>query len=128
MKPLTSEWVAKAENDYASACREYRARKHPNHDLTCFLSQQCAEKYLKARLQEAGADVEKTHNLVHLLDRCLAWEPLWEAHRSALALLGNYAIAFRYPGENADKATAKEALLLARRIRSAARAALGLRG
>ncbi len=53
MKPITLEWVEKAEGDYASAHRELRARKNPNYNAACFHEQQCAEKYLKARLQEA---------------------------------------------------------------------------
>jgi HEPN domain-containing protein len=54
MKPITAEWVIKAEGDWASAQREVRARKHRNHDSACFHAQQCVEKYLKAWLQEAG--------------------------------------------------------------------------
>jgi HEPN domain-containing protein len=50
MKPLTRDWIAKAEGDYASANREYRARKTPNYDSACFHAQQCIEKYLKAWL------------------------------------------------------------------------------
>lgn len=49
MKPLTAEWVAKAEGDLASANRELRARTHRNYDAACFHAQQCAETYLKAR-------------------------------------------------------------------------------
>jgi hypothetical protein len=30
MKPLTQEWVDKAEGDFATASREIRARKAPN--------------------------------------------------------------------------------------------------
>ena len=54
MKPLTKEWVDKAEGDFITARRELRARKAPNYDAACFHAQQCAEKYLKARLQEEG--------------------------------------------------------------------------
>ncbi len=43
MKPLTREWVNKAEGDYATAGRELRARKSPNYDAACFHAQQCAE-------------------------------------------------------------------------------------
>ena len=50
MKPITGEWVEKAEADVRSARRELRVRDHPNYDLVCFLSQQCAEKYLKGGL------------------------------------------------------------------------------
>jgi len=52
MKPLTCEWVAKAEGDFATASREIRVRKSPNYDAVCFHAQQCAEKYIKALLQE----------------------------------------------------------------------------
>jgi len=48
MKPLTREWVSKAEGDYATARREVRARRQPNFDAACFHAQQCAEKYIKA--------------------------------------------------------------------------------
>jgi HEPN domain-containing protein len=54
MKPLTREWVEKAEKDWGSLNREIRVRKNPNYDAACFFAQQCVEKYLKARLVEAG--------------------------------------------------------------------------
>lgn len=53
MDILTREWVGKAEGDFASAGRELRARKLPNYDSACFHAQQCAEKLLKAALQQA---------------------------------------------------------------------------
>ncbi len=46
MKPLTQEWIHKAEADFSSAQRELRARKNPNYDAACFHAQQCVEKYL----------------------------------------------------------------------------------
>ena len=52
MNPLTREWIEKAEGDFATAGRELRARKNPNYEAACFHAQQCAEKYLKAILQE----------------------------------------------------------------------------
>lgn len=50
MNPLTTEWVEKAEGDYATAKRESRVRRNPNYDAVCFHAQQMAEKYLKAFL------------------------------------------------------------------------------
>jgi hypothetical protein len=32
MKPMTAEWVAKTEADFATAQRESRVRKNPNYD------------------------------------------------------------------------------------------------
>lgn len=49
MKATTREWIEKAEADFVSAGREYRARHRPNFDAACFFSQQCIEKYLKGR-------------------------------------------------------------------------------
>src|SRR5438309_443570 len=77
MKPLTREWVKKAEGDFSTAQREIRARKSPNHDSACFHAQQCVEKYFKARLQEAGMGFPHTHDLEALLAIVLPIEPLW---------------------------------------------------
>lgn len=66
MNALTLEWIAKAEGDYASAGREYRARRNPNYDAACFHAQQVAEKYLKAWLQEQSVVFPRTHNLIAL--------------------------------------------------------------
>ena len=44
MKPMTAEWVEKAEGDFAMLMRESRARKNPSYDGACFHAQQCAEK------------------------------------------------------------------------------------
>jgi len=67
MKPLTREWVEKAEGDFATARRELRARKDPNYDAACFHAQQCVEKYLKACLQEEDLSFGRIHNLSALL-------------------------------------------------------------
>lgn len=58
--------------------REARARRNRNYDGICFHAQQCAEKYLKAVLAEAGLPVVKTHDLTALLDQVLALQPGWE--------------------------------------------------
>lgn len=126
MKPLTSEWVAKAEGDFATAMREVRARKDPNYDAACFHAQQCVEKYFKARLQEAGCLFGRTHNLSALLDSLLPIEPSWEALRPDLRTLTVFAVGVRYPGESADNMMAREAVKLCRDVRRHVRLSLGL--
>jgi len=59
MKATAREWIEKAEADFFSAGREYRARKRPNLDAACFFAQQCIEKYLKGRLADAGRPIPK---------------------------------------------------------------------
>ena len=44
MKPSTVEWVEKAEGDWETAQRAYRARKKPVYDAACFHCQQCVEE------------------------------------------------------------------------------------
>jgi HEPN domain-containing protein len=76
MKPLTSEWVEKAEKHWNSLHREIRARKTPNYDAACFFAHQCVEKYLKARLVEADIYFKKYHDLTYLLELVKPVEPL----------------------------------------------------
>src|SRR5438552_14120898 len=104
MKHITREWVVKAEDDFAAALDLARRRKRPIWDAVCFHCQQSAEKYLKARIHEAGMTVPKTHDLEALLDEILPVEPLWSAFRPALQDLSDFAVDFRYPGNRATKA------------------------
>jgi HEPN domain-containing protein len=106
--------------------REYRARKNPNYDAVCFHAQQCAEKYLKARLQEAGTHFAKTHNLLNLLNDLLPIEPSWANLHKSLAFLTVYAVKYRYPGDSADKVEAKEAVKNCRLIRKTVRQSFAL--
>jgi HEPN domain-containing protein len=125
MKPMTAEWITKAEDDFAIVEREIRVHDKPSYDGICFHSQQCAEKYLKARLCEADISFGKIHDLVALLDHILDIEPTWESFREDLAYLSDFAIAFRYPGESADAETAMDAHRRCSRFRDAARETLG---
>jgi HEPN domain-containing protein len=126
MKPLTREWIDKAEGDFATARREIRIRKAPNYDAVCFHAQQCVEKYLKARLQEADLSFGRTHDLAALLNLLLPLEASWETFLPHLRTLTVFAVGVRYPGESADKAMAREALTVCRDIRRHIRLSLGL--
>jgi len=127
MTPLAREWVDKAEGDFHSCQRETRARRHPNYDSACFHAQQCVEKYLKARLQEAGLFFPKTHDLDELLHLVLPIEPQWAALRPAVSQLTNYAVVFRYPGPSASAPDARQALAHCQLVRKYARQTLGLK-
>lgn len=47
MKPITAEWVRKAEGDWEAALKMYRARKIPVYDVACYHCHQCAESISK---------------------------------------------------------------------------------
>ena len=127
MTPLAAEWVAKAEGDYATARRELKARKQPNFDAVCFHAQQCAEKYLKAPLQEEHLPIPRTHNLDALARPLLTERASLKTVVSALRTLGAYAVETRYPGKSADRALAREALALCVKIRHACQRVLKAR-
>ena len=126
MNPVSQEWVDKAEADFHVALRESRARKHRSLDAVCFHAQQCAEKYLKARLQDAGIAFPKTHSLPMLLNLTCTVEPLWSTLQPQAGRLNVYAVAFRYPGSSATKEEAKQALADCHVVRREARQTFGL--
>lgn len=127
MKPLTLEWVEKAEEDWVIMLKAYRARKDPAYNAACFHPQQCAEKYLKGRLEEASTVFRKTHDLIEILNQTKAVEPSWAMLQNDIDFLNKYSVAHRYPGGgSADKAEAKEAVSACRRVRRAVRTAFGL--
>jgi HEPN domain-containing protein len=126
MKPITSEWVIKAEGDFATARRELSAIDNPNYDAVCFHAQQSAEKYLKAFLQEANIQFPKTHDLADLLDLAVSIEPTWTSMTADLNTLSAFAVEYRYPGDSADLDEAKEAFQKCEDVRQIIRQALNL--
>ena len=126
MKKATREWVGKAEDDYRLAAKLARGSER-FHDQLCFHSQQSAEKYLKALLEELGIYVEKTHDLDRLLTPLLLHYASLRSFRRGLKFLTNFAVGIRYPGDRATKRQAVSARRWAGLVRDACRALLGLR-
>lgn len=127
MLPVTREWVLKAKSDYDVVLLLLRSRKPSRHDPLCFHAQQCAEKYLKARLTEAGIAFSKTHDLPTLLGLALPAEPRCSVFDTLLAVLTDHSVLPRYPGISTALADSREAVKTCRRFRAAARRALGLK-
>jgi HEPN domain-containing protein len=127
MKPTTREWVKKAENDFKVASLILRRRKDVVPDAACFFCQQCIEKYLKARLLEAGIIFPRTHDLLQLLNACVQIEPLWSAYAKVVDAMSDYAVDFRYPGHSATLREAKAALRHCESLRAEVRRSLGLK-
>ena len=127
MKPLTREWSKKAENDFKVASQILRRRKDIVSDAACFFCQQCIEKYLKARLVEAGISFPRTHDLLSLLNLCVQVEPLWSSYAQIVDDLTDFAVDFRYPGHSATVSQAKQALKHCQSLRAEVRRSLGLK-
>src|SRR5213593_954405 len=101
MKKSTREWVRKAEEDYVLA-KQGRRSKVPVHNGVCFHCQQCAEKYLKGLLEELGLSIPKTHELDLLRTSLLPHYPSLRGLHRGLTFLTSFAVAIRYPGDNAS--------------------------
>jgi HEPN domain-containing protein len=127
MKPITRECVDRAEADYETAMLMRRSRKKHSRDVACFHLQQCAEEYLKGRLNEAGIAFPKSRGLKKLLALVATIEPLWDAFRPSLIAISDRAAECLYPGHAMMAAEAKELLASTARIRKLARLSLGLR-
>jgi HEPN domain-containing protein len=126
MNPLALEWVKKAEGGYVTARRERLARLTPNYDAACFHAQQMAEKYLKAYLQAHELEIPRSHDLIELLNLCQPNDPAFALLEPDFKELNGYAVGIRYPGQQADKEDAVQAVRLARVIREFVRQRLKL--
>jgi HEPN domain-containing protein len=124
MKPETQEWVDKAEGDLKVARREMQSADAV-WNVVCFLAQQCAEKYLKAFLEEHSIAFKKSHDLVTLLNSSGGLLPEIEPLRRQLAHLGVFGIATRYPGVQADQRAAEDAIETAEEVRAVIRMKFG---
>jgi HEPN domain-containing protein len=120
MKKLTREWVRKAEADYRLAAKLARGRES-FHDQICFHSQQAAEKYLKALLQELGYSIPRTHILRDVLALLVPYQRELRSLQRGLKFLTRFTVGTRYPGESASKRQADAAVRWAGRVRAAAR-------
>jgi HEPN domain-containing protein len=126
MKVETRRWVQKAESDLKGA-RQLGGRTPQLHDLICFHCQQAAEKYLKALLQEFGMMVPRTHDLGDLLDLLVPHDATLRRLRRGVIFLTQFAVDYRYPGENATKRQADAAIRWTERIRGELRVRLGMK-
>jgi len=127
MNPAVAEWISKAEGDFLTAGRELRARKSPNYDAVCFHAQQCAEKYLKAVLQENDRLIPKIHNLIELMLLCEKMDGTFEMLRADLVTMERFSVGVRYPGEMAEKEDAQSAYAAAGTVRTFVRQKLGVK-
>lgn len=126
MKADTFDWVRYAEEDFAVASDQMRSRRTLAPNSVCYHCQQSIEKYLKARLVEAGLTVPKTHDLEGLMNLLLPVDPLLETFRPAMNILSGFSAKARYPGNDLRREDARFAIKTCRSIRREIRLMLGL--
>lgn len=87
------EWIEKADKDIR-AVEKLKTEKDIT-EITCFHCQQAVEKYLKALLIYNDQDIQKTHNIDFLLNKCKVYNKELEQYIGNS--LSDYAVDLRYP-------------------------------
>ena len=95
------EWIKKAADDELNA-KSILTHRDGAPSGVCFLSQQIAEKYLKALLVFHQKPFLKVHDLLDLETRLLETEPDIKTLHQGLVSLNRYYIETRYPGDYPD--------------------------
>jgi HEPN domain-containing protein len=95
MKPH-EEWLFKAGNDLESA-KYLLSSPIPLFDTAVYHAQQCAEKALKAYLAYNSAEIDKTHSLKVLVEKCLNINNAFTDLIDDCIYLHPYATLYRYP-------------------------------
>lgn len=114
---IIKQWIHKAENDLKSAEILYSADEVLSGNV-CTLSQQAAEKYIKALLLHLNVDYRRSHSLVYLLGLLEPFGGITDRMYDVGDFLTPFAVDIRYPGElEVNKADAQEAILGARMFR-----------
>ena len=88
-----NEWIEKANKDIKAANR--LIEDEDMTEIVCFHCQQAVEKYLKALLIFNNEDVQKTHNIDFLLNKCKIYNK--ELEKYIGNSLTDYAVDLRYP-------------------------------
>jgi HEPN domain-containing protein len=97
LKAYIESWLNKAEHDLISAQRLLEIEP-VILDNACFHCQQAVEKCLKAYLIYNGLDIERTHNIVSLLNKCANFDPVFGTIDPLD--INAYAVQGRYPDSN----------------------------
>ena len=97
-KIIVARWVRKAGEDELNI-RSILKHRDGAPSGVCFLSQQMAEKYLKAMLIFYDLELMKIHDLIKLISLLENNAPGIKAIGEAATLLNQYYIETRYAGD-----------------------------
>jgi len=105
---LAKDWLRYAQSDLNTATHMFY-NVHPKEtEISCYHSQQCAEKALKAYLISKEIKPPHTHDLLELNNLCIAQEESFSSLQSNCISLNPYGVHVRYPNELAIDDTIAE--------------------
>jgi len=96
---LAKDWLRYAKSDLTTAKQMFQNVNPRETEISCFHTQQCAEKSLKAFLISKEIDPPRTHDLVELNNLCAAHEAGFTAIQQYCVSLNPYGVHVRYPNE-----------------------------
>jgi len=107
-KHIISEWLSYAQEDESNIIALLKD-KDVSSSLVCFISQQMAEKNLKALLLFYSGDYPKIHDLRQLGNLIGKYDKEINNLKESFAVLVPYYTGVRYPGDFAEGFTWKMA-------------------
>jgi HEPN domain-containing protein len=108
---LAKEWLRYAKSDLHTANHMFYDVNPRETEISCYHTQQCAEKSLKAYLISKDIDPPHIHDLVELNQLCTAQELSFSNIQHYCVFLNPYGVHTRYPNELAvDDTITKQAI------------------
>ncbi|OGF21734.1 hypothetical protein A2Y83_01210 [Candidatus Falkowbacteria bacterium RBG_13_39_14] len=95
---IYQEWIKKAQDDELTCISILKHRDAPPNGV-CFMSQQMAEKSLKAFLVYTKKQFPKTHALEYILSLCMDIALSFNALKEEAIFLDSLYVETRYPGD-----------------------------
>ena len=102
---FVAEWFRFANMDLDTAKHTFETMRPAPLEIICYHCQQSAEKFMKALQIHFGEEVEKTHDLVRLVNSLRKYTEIPENFPHLLNTLTQFATKTRYPQQiNLDEA------------------------
>jgi len=116
---IVEEWLKRAKDDELNAASILKHKDGVPNGV-CFLSQQMAEKYLKAFLVQEKRKYPKIHSLLKLTEICLEIDKKFKEIKDDVIFLNAFYVPTRYPGDYLEFSwqEAKQAFEAATRIKN----------
>jgi len=114
---IAKDWLRYAKSDLNTANHMFNDVNPKEAEISCYHTQQCAEKSLKAYLIATNIEPPRTHDLLELNNLCSAQEPEFSTMQQYCIFLNPYGVHVRYPNElTVDDAITKLAIEKAQKL------------
>jgi len=96
---LAKDWLRYARSDLKTARHMFEDVYPKENEISCYHTQQCAEKALKAYLISRVIEPPRTHDLLELNNLCKTHNPYFITIQQYCIFLNPYGVHARYPNE-----------------------------